>query len=80
MIVKLLPRQREWSVAEIKHKIDERGVAATAKEIYNALGYLTRKKHIRHIGYGRYLIDGIPVVTTDPLGGQPSITEGDSDD
>ena len=27
---------------------------AQAKEIYNALGYLTRKKRIKRLGYGRY--------------------------
>ena len=79
-IVRLLPQRPTWTVADLKRSIDERGISATPKEVYNAMSYLTRKGHIRRVGYGRYLIDGVPVVTADHLGGQPSITEGDSDD
>lgn len=79
-IVRLLPQRESWTVAELKQTIDQRGISATPREVYNAVSYLARKGHIRRIGYGRYLIDGIPVVTADHLGGQPSITEGDSDD
>jgi len=79
-IVRLLPQRQSWTVAELKQTIDERGITATPREVYNAVSYLTRKGHIRRIGYGRYLIDGVPVVTADHLGGQPSITEEDSDD
>lgn len=79
-IVRLLPQRQSWTVAELKQTIDERGITASPKEVYNAVSYLTRKGHIRRVGYGRYLIDGVPVVTADHLGGQPSITEGDSDD
>ena len=79
-IVRLLPQRQSWTVAELKQTIDERGITASPKEVYNAVSYLTRKGHIRRVGYGRYLIDGVPVVTADHLGGQPSITEEDSDD
>ena len=79
-IVRLLPQRPSWTVADLKRSIDERGISATPKEVYNAVSYLTRKGHIRRVGYGRYLIDGVPIVTADHLGGQPSITEGDSDD
>jgi predicted transcriptional regulator of viral defense system len=79
-IVRLLPQRESWTVAELKQTIDERGIPATPREVYNAVSYLARKGHIRRVGYGRYLIDGVPVVTADHLGGQPSITEGDSDD
>jgi hypothetical protein len=80
IVVQLLPRDRQWTVAELKQRVEQQGVPVAAKEIYNALGYLTRKRHIRRVGYGRYIIDGIPVVTADEFGGQPSITEGDADD
>ncbi len=79
-IVRLLPQRESWTVAELKQTIDQRGISATPREVYNAVSYLARKGHIRRVGYGRYLIDGVPIVTADPLGGQPSITEGDSDD
>ncbi len=79
-IVRLFPQRESWSVAELKQTIDQRGIPAKPKEIYNAVSYLARRGHIRRVGYGRYLIDGIPVVSMDTLGGQPSITEGDLDD
>jgi hypothetical protein len=80
MVVRLIPRDREWTVSELKKRVEQQSVPITAKEIYNALGYLTRKGHIQRLGYGRYIIDGVPVVTADDLGGNRSITEGDSDD
>lgn len=79
-IVRLLPQRQSWSVAELKQTIDERGISATPKEVYNAVSYLNRKGHVRRVGYGRYLIDGVlPVVTANYLGGQPAITEEDLD-
>jgi hypothetical protein len=80
IIVQLIPRDRQWTVTELKRSVEDQGGMITAKEIHNALGYLTRKRHIQRVGYGRYMIGGIPVVTADELGGQPAITEGDADD
>ena len=80
IVVQLLPRDRQWTVAELKRRIDEQRVPITAKKIHNALGYLTRKGRIQRLGYGRYMIGGFAVVTADELGGQPSITESDADD
>lgn len=76
-IVRLLPKQKNWTVEDLKHRISAQGVPASPKEIYNALGYLTRKKKIQRIGYGRYVVEGIPVFTSDDLGGQPSRHEID---
>jgi hypothetical protein len=67
-----LPRRREWTVEEIKTELVERGVSAKPKEVYNAIGYLARKNHIRRVGYGRYVVDGVEVVTSDDLGGENS--------
>lgn len=58
-IVKFLPRRQEWSVGEIKEQVAASGVRATDKEVYNSIGYLTRKRHIQRVGYGRYLVDGV---------------------
>ena len=74
-VIYLLPKRSEWSVQEIKKWIDDRGIEATATQIYNALGYLTRKQKIQRIGHGRYSIGGVPVVTSDDLGGAPSKDE-----
>jgi hypothetical protein len=67
-IVRLLTRQKEWSVAEIKTQVDHQGVQATHKEIYNAVGYLARKGRVRRIGYGKYLVDGTLLDTADDFG------------
>src|ERR1700741_1015775 len=57
-IIRLLPKQRSWTVSELKQQITERGIEAKPKEIYNALGYLTRNERITRVGYGRYIVDG----------------------
>jgi hypothetical protein len=79
-LLQLMPRDRDFSVAELKSSISKQDASATAKEIHNAIGYLTRKKHIRRIGYGRYVVDGVPYISSDDFGGERSITEGDLDD
>jgi hypothetical protein len=76
-VVRLLPRSSEWTVEQVKHQVAAEGVSATSKEIYNAIGYLTRKGHIRRVGYGRYLCEGMELVTSDDLGGEPARYEGD---
>jgi hypothetical protein len=76
-VVRLLPRRTEWTVRELKQEIAAHGVAASAKEIYNSLGYLTRKKRIRRVGYGRYLVDGGLLETADDLGLEPARDEDD---
>ena len=68
-IVRLLPRQKDWTVDDLKKRIVEAGVGASSKEVYNAVGYLTRKGHIRRVGYGRYVVDGMEVITSDDFGG-----------
>jgi predicted transcriptional regulator of viral defense system len=57
---------------ELKARIKEQGIEAKPKEVYNAVGYLAKRGHIRRVGYGRYIVDGIEVVTADDLGGAPS--------
>lgn len=76
-IIKFLPRKREWTVDDVKRNVDATGVSASPKEVYNALGYLTRKGRIQKAGYGRYIVDGLVFVTEDQLGGAPSRHEID---
>jgi hypothetical protein len=71
-IVRLLPRRRDWTVEDLKQSVSQRGVEASPKEIYNALGYLARKGRIRRVGYGRYVVDGVELVTSEDLGGESS--------
>lgn len=79
IVVQLIPRDRQFTVAELKESLERQGAEIPSKEIHNAVGYLARKGHITRLGYGKYVIDGMPIVTTDELGGQRSITEGDLD-
>jgi Fe2+ or Zn2+ uptake regulation protein len=67
-IVRWIPRDSAWTVDEAKQGISEKGVSASPKEVYNALAYLTRKGHVRRIGYGRYIVDGVELVTSDDIG------------
>lgn len=74
IVVQLIPRDRPWTVAELKETLERHGSAIEAKEIHNAIGYLKRRNHIQRLGYGRYIIGGVPFVTADDLGGERSIT------
>lgn len=55
-IIKFLPRRPQWTMREIKNEVAATGVDATDKEVYNSIGYLTRKRHIKRIGYGQYVV------------------------
>jgi hypothetical protein len=76
-IIQFLPRRKNWTVEAIKQEIASRGISAKAKEIYNSLGYLTRKGRIRRVGYGRYLVEGALLETADDLGLPPARDEED---
>jgi len=72
VIVRLFPQNESWTVEALKQRISERGIEANPKQVYNAIGYLNRKGHIRRIGYGRYVANGIEIVTSEDLGGPSS--------
>jgi hypothetical protein len=67
-LVRLLPKRRDWTVSDLRQTIEAEGVQASSKELYNAIGYLNRKGHVRRVGYGRYVVDGVEVVTADDFG------------
>jgi hypothetical protein len=71
-VVRFVQRKQEVTVDAVKEAVREAGLQASPKEVYNAIGYLTRKGHMRRVGYGRYTIDGVEYVTSDDLGGAPS--------
>jgi hypothetical protein len=71
VIVRLLPKKRDWTVQDLKNRVAEHGVEASQKEIYNAVGYLTRKGRMRRVGYGQYVVDGVQLTTADEFGGPP---------
>jgi hypothetical protein len=76
-IVRWIPRDSAWTVDDAKREVAAQGIEASPKEIYNAIAYLSRKGHVRRIGYGRYIVDGIGVTTSDDLGGEPARYEDD---
>jgi hypothetical protein len=63
-ILKLVPRDRPFTIEDVKKSVEAEGIQATAKAIYNSLGYLTRKHRITRIGHGRYMIEGAGELTT----------------
>jgi hypothetical protein len=76
-VVRLLPEQRSWRVDDVRRRIEERGIEAEPKAVYNALGYLKRKGWIQHDGYGRYTVEGVHFVTSDEVGGMKARSEID---
>jgi hypothetical protein len=56
---------------DLKETVRAQGVSAEPKEIYNALGYLARKKKIKRVGHGKYIVDGSLVETIEDLGVGP---------
>ncbi|MCZ3380404.1 hypothetical protein [Rhizobium sp. AG207R] len=72
VVVRFVQRQQEVTVDAVKEAVRDAGLQASPKEVYNAIGYLTRKGHMRRVGYGRYTIDGVEYVTSDDLGGDSS--------
>ncbi|WP_315729005.1 hypothetical protein [Bradyrhizobium sp. SZCCHNS2015] len=77
-IVKVLPLRKQWTVQHLREEVAEKGVSANPKEVYNAIGYLVRKGHMRRIGYGRYLVDGGGVVVASDDFGGPTASQEDA--
>jgi len=63
-ILKLVPRDREVTVDEVKKTVEAEGIQATAKGIADALGYLFRRQRITRLSHGRYMIEGMGELTT----------------
>ncbi|WSH64914.1 hypothetical protein U8Q05_25850 [Rhizobium ruizarguesonis] len=74
-IVKFVQKNQNITVDEIKQAVLHAGIEAKPKEVYNAIGYLTRRGHIRRVGYGHYIVDGVEIVTSEDLGGASSRNE-----
>lgn len=67
-VILALPTKGQVTVEELKVALDNSGIGAKPKEIYNAVGYLTRKGHIQRMGYGRYLVNGVAIETPEDIG------------
>jgi hypothetical protein len=75
IIAKVIPKRQNWTVDELKFEVKRLGSEFKDKEIYNAIGYLSRRGHLRRVGYGRYVVDGIEIVTAEDLGGETARNE-----
>jgi hypothetical protein len=77
-VVRLFPRQAEWTVEKLKEEVRQQGVPANDKQVYNAIGYLRRKGKIERVGHGRYMVEGALFETAEDLGiGPPTRHEID---
>lgn len=79
-ILKLLPRGKEVTAAELRKEVADRGVEAEPKQVYNAIDYMIRSGRLRRVSYGRFLVDGMEIETSDDLGGERDRHEDISDD
>jgi hypothetical protein len=70
-ILKLVPRDRPFTIEEVKKSVEAEGIQATAKAIYNSLGYLTRKHKLTRIGHGRYMFESVEITTSEELDSGP---------
>lgn len=70
-ILKLVPRDRPVTIDDVKKTVESEGILASAKAIANALNYLARKNRITRIGHGRYMVDGVQIVTDEILDAGP---------
>jgi len=77
-IVKVLPRRKDWTVQDLREEVADKGVSANPKEVYNAIGYLVRKGHMRRIAYGRYMVEGGGVVVASYDFGGPTASQEDA--
>ena len=70
-----LRAKRDWTVEQLKETVAQHGIGATDKQVFNAVGHLTRQGILKRVGYGRYIYEGAEIVTMDDLGEPPSRTE-----
>ena len=75
VLLRILPKRAEWTIGVLKKEVSARGVAATPKQVFNAVGHLTRTGRITRVGYGRYIVGGVSFETADDLGGEISRVE-----
>ena len=70
-MARILAHRVQWTMPDLKRVMKESGVDAAPKDIYNAIGYLARRGYVKKVGYGRYLVEGAMMVTSEDFGGPP---------
>jgi hypothetical protein len=58
-------KRKKWTLGDIRTAVAARGLAATDKQISNAVAYLTRRERLIQISYGVYYNRDIGTVTVD---------------
>ena len=54
LVTRSLPRDKAFTVAEVKERVAGTDARVTEKEVYNAIGYLKRHRYLKRLGYGHY--------------------------
>lgn len=71
IVLDFIRNRPTWSVNEIKKEILEQHSDTNPKEIYNTINYLAKTGRIKRVGYGRYMVDGNLIVSSDAFGDEP---------
>ena len=80
LIASIIPHRKDWTVGDIKQSvIQEHGVPASSKEIYNAIGYLSHTGQLKRVAYGQYIFNGVMMTTSEDFGGETDRHEDLSD-
>ncbi|HEX8168391.1 MAG TPA: hypothetical protein VF601_21725 [Beijerinckiaceae bacterium] len=79
-VIQLFRQKPSWRAADVRRLFEERGIAASAKQVFNALDYLTRTGRLQRVAYGQYLVAGGLLTGAEDLGGEPGRHEDLSDD
>ena len=79
IVLSFIKQKQSWSVSQIKKEILQQHSNTDPKEIYNTVNYLAKSGRIRRVGYGKYVIDGNLVVSSDALGENPFPNDDQAD-
>jgi hypothetical protein len=79
-IIRMAPPGSEITAASLRKAVADHGIEAEPKEIYNSITYLARAGKLRRVGYGRYVVDGVEIKTSEDLGGEKARDEDLADD
>jgi hypothetical protein len=79
-IIQMVRPGSEVTASSLRKAVADQGVEAAPKEVYNAITYLKRSGKLKRLGYGRYLVHGLGIDTSEDLGGERDRHEDVSDD
>jgi hypothetical protein len=60
-VAKFLPKRQNWTAEQIRQEVSQAGITCSARDVFNAIGYLARKGLVERKGAGRYWVAGAAV-------------------